>query len=97
MRIEWSIAAGEDLRGIKAFIAKENPVAAARVIRAIRQSTLLLLDNPLIGRAGEITATRELVIDRLPYLVIYRIQENRLRILAVFHTSQYWQAGFGRA
>ncbi len=97
MRIEWSTAAGEDLRGIKAFIATENPVAAARVIRTIRQSALMLMDNPLIGRPGEITGTRELVIDHFPYLMIYRILEKRVRILAVFHTSQYWQAGFGRA
>jgi addiction module RelE/StbE family toxin len=97
MQVEWSNAAGEDLRGIKTFIAKENPVAAARVIRTIRQSALLLMDNPLIGRPGEITGTRDLVIDHFPYLVTYRILERRVCILAVFHTSQYWQAGFGRA
>jgi len=60
-------------------------------------SLFFSMDNPLIGRPGEITGTRELVIDQFPYLVIYRILERRGRILAIFRTSQYWQAGFGRA
>jgi addiction module RelE/StbE family toxin len=97
VRIEWSIAAGADLRGIKEFIAQDNPIAAARVIRTIRQSAQGLTDNPLLGRVGEIVGTRELVIDRYPYLVVYRILEKRVRILAVFNTAQYWQAGFDRA
>jgi addiction module RelE/StbE family toxin len=96
VKIEWSIAAGEDLRGIRAFIGVDSPVAASRVIRAIRKSVLSLVDNPLIGRPGEIDGTRELVVERYQHIVVYRIQDQKVRILAVFHTAQYWQAGFDR-
>jgi len=53
VRIEWSSASGEDLRGIKDFIGADNPVAAARVIRTIRQSAQIAkLFNMIVWAQG---------------------------------------------
>jgi addiction module RelE/StbE family toxin len=97
VRLEWTVESGLDLREIKEYIAQDDPHSAARVVRDIRRAVAVLADNPLLGRPGEIAGTRELVVGRLPYLVIYRIGQKNLRILAVVHTARLWQLGFDRA
>lgn len=96
MRIEWSVEAGHDLRGVHASIARDNKTAAARVIRAIREGVQSLSANPLMGRIGDVSGTRELVLSRYPYLVVYRVQKHGVRVLAVIHTSRHWQVDFSR-
>lgn len=41
-----------------------------------------------VGRPGRVFGTRELVIERYPYIVPYRIQGNAVQLLRVFHTSR---------
>ena len=68
MVLHWLEASLADLRAIKAYIAEENPDAARRVIASIRSETNILTNQPVIGRAGRIADTRELVISQYPYL-----------------------------
>jgi toxin ParE1/3/4 len=97
VRVEWSYAAGHDLRSIFATISEEDRKAARRVVQGIRSAVAGLMQNPLLGRVGAIENTRELVIPRFPYVVVYRMMKDRVRILAVFHTSRLWQPEFDRA
>ena len=90
MVLRWLHAALADLRGIKAYIAEENPDAARRVIASIRNETGILINQPAIGRVGRIADTRELVISQYPYIVAYREQRDEVHILAVVHTSRRW-------
>ncbi|MFA7239445.1 MAG: type II toxin-antitoxin system RelE/ParE family toxin [Sulfuricellaceae bacterium] len=90
MVLRWLAAALADLRSIKAYIAKENPNAAQRVIDRIRKETDILTKQPAIGRIGRIADTRELVISQYPYIVAYREQRGEIHILAVVHTSRQW-------
>ena len=53
------------------YIAEGNPDAARQVIASIRSETVILINQPLIGRAERITNTRELVINHYPYIVAY--------------------------
>lgn len=96
MRLEWSKESGIDLREIHALIQVDNISAASRVIRSIRESAQLLAENPLMGRVGSVAGTRELVINHYPYIVIYRVGANLVRVLAVIHTSRHWQLDFDR-
>lgn len=65
MRIIWSAPARADLEAIYDFIARENPYAAAMVVRRIRDRILQLARLPLIGRIGRVEDTRELVVGRI--------------------------------
>jgi toxin ParE1/3/4 len=47
-----------------------------------------LADFPALGRPGRKPGTRELVIPRLPYIVIYRVRGERVQILRVLHTAR---------
>jgi addiction module RelE/StbE family toxin len=88
--LRWLDDAIADLRGIKAYIAEENPEAARRVIASIRNETRILTNLPTIGRTGRLPDTRELVISQYPYIVAYREQNGEVHILAVVHTSRRW-------
>ncbi|MDP1634170.1 MAG: type II toxin-antitoxin system RelE/ParE family toxin [Gallionellaceae bacterium] len=86
----WLKEALADLRGIHAYIARDNPAAAGRVIKNIRESVDILKEHPGIGRAGRLEGTRELVIRQYPYIVAYRSIDPAVHILAVVHTSRLW-------
>jgi len=90
MTLRWLADALADLRGVREYIAKENPAAAQRVIAAIRQEVEALRAHPAIGRPGRLEKTRELVVRRYPYIVAYRESSADIQILAVVHTSRRW-------
>ena len=55
----------------------------------------LLSDVPEMGRAGRIPGTRELVIPRLPYILVYRLTTSTVDILTILHASQRWPKELG--
>jgi len=94
VKIVWTEPARNDLRDIFIYISEENPNAARRLLSKIKERTVLLQDNPFIGRMGRVDGTRELVIAETPYLLPYRIKEQQIQILAVFHGARKWPATF---
>ncbi len=89
-RTLWTLPAVEHLKEIRAHISQDSPAAASRVVKAIREQVKLLAQHVQAGRKGIIEGTRELVISRLPYLVVYQLQEEIVTVLAVVHTSRNW-------
>lgn len=95
MRIEWTLAADVDLESIAAYIAEDNPHAAAVVIMKIIQIVEdHLSQTPAMGRPGRVPKTRELIIPNTPYIVAYRIKDKNLEILRVIHGSRRWPGKF---
>jgi toxin ParE1/3/4 len=88
MIIRFLDSAQADLQSIYNYIAKDNPRIAARVIGAIEQSTQRLAMFPLSGRSGAVETTRELVVPRIPYIAVYRVSDEAVEIIAVFHAAQ---------
>ena len=94
MEIIWRRRALNHLDAIREFIAEDNPDAANHVCDAIRAAVDPLANYPNLGRAGRVDGTRELVVVDLPYIIVYRLRENTIRILAVIHTSRQWPRRF---
>lgn len=90
MRVEWSAFALADRHGIFDYIEAENPQAAIAVDTRIERSIAQLARFPESGRTGRIDGTRELVIQRTPYIVAYRVAADAIRILRVLHGAQLW-------
>ena len=89
MTVVWSPRAIRNIRAARSYIARENPVAATVVTeRIIQQVEMLLNFSPGIGRPGRVAGTRELVIARTPYVVVYRIAAMQVDILAVIHHAR---------
>lgn len=88
-RLIWSEASLRDIVGIDAFLADENPVAAARIVRAIKATALRLVDFPRIGR-GLDEPFRVFGVRTTPYLIIYRLRHGEIEIVRVRHASENW-------
>ncbi len=89
MRVRWSLAANQHLADIVDFIAFENPHAALRLDDLLRRAVGRLADFPQSGRPGLIAGTRELLPHRSDRIV-YDIEGETVRIMAIVHTSRQW-------
>lgn len=88
MQIVWLKTALKNLDEIAEYIAQDSPQEAQQVMDAIEIQVKLLATQPALGRSGRVLGTRELVISNTHYLVPYRIKNNMVEILRVFHTSR---------
>jgi len=90
VKLEWSPWALKDRDAIFDFIEQDNPRAAIDIDTLIAEQTQRLIPFPESGRIGRCAGTRELVVDRTPYIVAYQIYDDRVRILRVLHEAQSW-------
>jgi addiction module toxin, RelE/StbE family len=90
VKLEWSLFAVADREQIFDYIEADNPRAAIFLDDRIEARIETLLDYPLAGRSGRIEGTRELVIADTPYIAVYRIANDTIRILRVLHGARQW-------
>jgi len=90
MRVRWSSTAADDLACIVEYVREDNVLAARRIANAIFQSIADLATMPGRGRVGRAEGTRELLLTRLPYIVVYEIIEDSVQILRIRHAAQNW-------
>jgi toxin ParE1/3/4 len=94
MRIAWTSSALRDLEVIGDHIGRENAPAADRTVTRILDRVETLCAHPEMGRAGRVANTRELVVTDTPFIVPYRVRDEVVEILAVFHGARNWPESF---
>ena len=87
LRLRWSRRALNDLERIARHIGEDKPMAAADFVGAVRIGVGRLGTFPLLGRAGALDDTRELVVHR-NYLVTYRVHGDEVQVLQVWHVAR---------
>ncbi len=94
MKVAFNPAARQELVEAARWYANEaSAVHAEDLKKEIRRSLELAITHPALG-APAINGTRSLPVHRYPYVLIYRIEADVLRVLAVFHHSRrpgYWR------
>ena len=85
-RIIWSPLAVDDLRSIRDYIGQFNPSAAARLAARLIATAESLRDYSERGRKAR-GKQRELVVV-WPYIIRYRIEDERVVILRVRHGAR---------
>jgi len=90
MQVRWLRGALLNLDQEASYIAQDNPKAAADLVLHLRDSALILGEQPNLGRPGRIPGTRELVVSKLPYILPYRVRNDAVEILRVFHAARKW-------
>ena len=90
MRVVFDDDALDDIQGIFAWIAKDNPKAAALLVLRIFEKAERLANPQLtfMGRKGRDVGTLELLEG--PYIIVYEVFERRkvIRILSVVHGAR---------
>jgi toxin ParE1/3/4 len=94
VKLIWSRAAARDLDELAAYIAEDSEQASESVEARIDQEARLLSRFPRSGRIGRISGTRERVVSRTAYILVYRIVSGRVRILRVYHGARRWPKSF---
>lgn len=89
-RVLWSDPGLDDLAAIVAYIKADSPDAARRAANAILAAVTQLARIPESGRAGRIPGTRELVVPRSAYVVVYELSGSDAIILRVLHGAMRW-------
>lgn len=87
MRVKWTVRASENLDAILTHIHQDNPGAARDFLADTLKKIQHLQDHPLMGRAGVVPQTRELVVHK-NYIVHYRIQGECVEVLRVLHARR---------
>ena len=89
MRVVWTDEARAHLAGIHNFIMRDAPFYATQTIDKLTRRAEQLIDHPRSGRVVpnyDDENLRELIAH--PYRLVYRINPDRIDIIAVFHGAQ---------
>jgi len=70
------------------ILEQHLPAFAHSTVLEIYQAILSLRSTPYRGRAGREEGTRELILPRLPYVVVYRVKDIDIEILHIYHGAQ---------
>lgn len=90
MKVTWSTRAIQHLVALRDYIAEDSPDSAAEVAASVLEAIDLLATHPEMGRPGRIVGTRELIGLATPYVIPYRVRQESLELIAVFHGRQKW-------
>ena len=89
-RIRWTTEAADQLGDIVKHIQQASPEAAQKTAKAILERIEGLKRFPRLGRPGEeVGGTREL--HSPPYVIVYRIKNDVVEILYIWHGAQDWR------
>ena len=90
MRVELTDDAALDIEQIVEFIADRGDVLNARRIYQRIHEHILTLENfpERVEESAAYPGARELVIKRLPYVAVFYIEGDVVRVVAVMHTRR---------
>jgi plasmid stabilization system protein ParE len=86
-RLDWSRRAQADIERIVAYYAESASSSVAKMARnAIQTAADRLVSLPVLYREGK-GSTREYVMRRFPYVIVYRSLSREVRIVRVLHQA----------
>jgi plasmid stabilization system protein ParE len=98
VKLVFTELARQDLIRLRQFIAENNPGAAQRAAARLRAASVLIAQQPRVGRVIRAPASSVLAVRELPvafgasgYLIRYQILPSEVRILRIWHARENWQ------
>ena len=89
MKVHWTDTARDHLRAIHAYIARNSPQYALRVVDRLTRRSQQIAEFPLSGSVvPEFEAPQIRQVLEGPYRIIYYIKPDRIDVLAVLHGAQ---------
>jgi toxin ParE1/3/4 len=88
VKVSFTTPARNDLDRIHRYIAKKNPAAAMRVLRAIRQAAERLGEFPLMAPRSDLPKVHVKWAIPYPYLIFYRFRDGEVLVLHVRHAAR---------
>ena len=89
MNVIWTPEAERDRVEIWDVIAADKPSAAVRMDELFSAAAVRLSEQAMLGKAGKIAGTRELLPHR-SFRLVYEIDGSTIWILALVRTERNW-------
>ena len=95
--MNWRLSrrAARDLEAIYQYRAQHSRETAQRVLAAILAAIRRTTIEPLSGRPGARPRIREIIMTEYPYIIPYRVQDDEMIVLRIFHARQQRCTGPG--
>ena len=90
MFINITESADAGLLAIAGYLARDDFDEAERIIQTIIEAIYSLQNLPSRGRPGRVDGTLELLVWGLPYVLVYAVAPDEVRILKILHQKQQW-------
>jgi toxin ParE1/3/4 len=90
MKVIWSNTAVRHLGQILDFQQGVSAGGSITARRRILETVKRVGQMPKSGRVGRIDGTREAVVPRSPFIVVYELSEGAVKILGVWHAARLW-------
>jgi toxin ParE1/3/4 len=88
MRIRWTPAAALDLQRISDHLKEHHQEYWRPTVLRIYSAIQDLKRWPNRARNGREEGTRELLFPPLPYVAVYRVKEDTIEVLRIYHGAQ---------
>jgi plasmid stabilization system protein ParE len=73
---------------ISNYLKDRRPQYRQSTMRKLYEAVRSLKQSPDRGRPGSEDGTRELFFAPLPYVAVYRVDEDSVEVLRFYHTAQ---------
>jgi plasmid stabilization system protein ParE len=93
MRVELHPDAMDEAREARAWYAVRSAAAAERFMKELDHAIAEIAEHP-IRWPVHLHDTRRYRLNRFPYLIVYRVHEDRVEVIACQHASRkpgYWR------
>ena len=94
MKVFWSAASVRHLREVVEYIQPESAAVAVTIRRRILETVWRVGQMPYSGRTGRVEGTREAVVPRTAYIVVYQISAQAVEIVGIWHAARLWPESF---
>ena len=86
--LDWSNRAlAEVVRIVDFYVTEASDLIAEEAFASIQRAAKAIQSNPLHYREGKKQGTREYIVRRFPYVIIYRVRTDRIQIARVLHQA----------
>jgi toxin ParE1/3/4 len=88
MGIRWTPAAAADLQHISDYLKDHHPHYRQPTMRKLYETIGSLKAFPHRGRPGRESGTREILFPPLPYVAVYRVKEQTIEVVRIYHGAE---------
>jgi toxin ParE1/3/4 len=90
MWVNWTKSALKDIENEANYLNKISPSIEDAFLHEVEKSIDLVKKYPELGRIGRVSETREFILKKFQYILVYLIKESCLDIIRLLHTSRKW-------
>jgi toxin ParE1/3/4 len=94
MKVIWSAASARHLQEVVDYLQGESSAGAITIRRRILETVRRVGQMPYSGRIGRADGTREAVVPRSSYIVVYQVYLQTVEIVGIWHGARQWPESF---